>query len=74
MTNFMIMYDLLTNVTESEGYIPEQLNPFPSYPKLQEQLYDPFVFEQLALESQWWPVIHSSISAKKNDNCKVTHQ
>ena len=41
--------------------------PSPSYPGIQEQLYDPIVFVQLArLEWQSWdPWLHSSISEKK---------
>ena len=45
------------------GHSPVQLNPFPLYPLLQVQLYEPIVF--LHTPSSWQlcvPTLHSSIS------------
>ena len=44
-----------------------QVVPFPVYPVLQVQLWEPTVLVQYALISQiWLPVAHSSKSEKKN--------
>ena len=47
-------------------YIPVQLNPSPSNPKLHVQLYDPMVLVQLALPSQEWvSSLHSFTSVRE---------
>ena len=46
--------------------VPEHSCPFPAYPSLQEQLWEPLVLVQFAFTSQTWlPLMHSSISAKE---------
>ena len=41
-------------------------SPFPVYPFLQEQLWEPLVLVQFAFTSQTWlPLLHSSISSKE---------
>ena len=50
---------------------PLQIVPFPRYPELQVQLYDPNVFVQNAFEEQYWAAdIHSSTSAKEDRSMK----
>jgi len=48
--------------------VPEQVKPFPEYPRLHEQLKPPIVFEHVALESQLCvPNVHSLISVIRFD-------
>ena len=45
--------------------LPEQLNPSPLNPMLQEHVKDPTILVQFALTSQLWvPLVHSSTSEK----------
>ena len=51
---------------QSELYTPWHDFPFPKYPLLQVQLWEPLVLMQLAFMSQAWiPSLHSSISGRK---------
>ena len=45
--------------------VPEHTCPFPVYPSLQEQLWEPFVLVQFAFTSHaWLALLHSSTSVK----------
>ena len=47
--------------------VPEHTCPFPVYPFLQEQLWEPLVLVQFAFTSQTWlPSLHSLISETKS--------
>ena len=59
-----------TQRSQKVSTLPVQLRPFPIYPGLQKQWYDPFVLLQKAFALQSWEfVLHSSIS-KKGDRKK----
>ena len=56
-------------MTEIRNTIPEQLKPFPSYPELQEQLYEPGVLVQFAFSSHLLMFVPHSLISAKRDNC-----
>ena len=48
--------------------LPWHDSPFPEYPSLQVQLWEPLVLVQFAFTSQsWLPLLHSSISRSISD-------
>ena len=53
---------------EKDLNVPEHTCPFPVYPSLQEQLWEPLVLVQFAFTSQTWlALLHSSISVKRRN-------
>ena len=54
--------------SKSNLILPRHDSPFPVYPSLQVQLWEPSVLVQCAFMSQSWPpLLHSSISSRVSD-------
>lgn len=52
-------------------YLPKHVVPFPWYPRLHEQLWEPSVFLHTALMSQIWVLVAHSSTSKGKRKCNI---
>ena len=62
---------ILKKNSTNDHPLPVHVKPFPVKPLLHEQLYDPIVFVQFALESQLLSPAHSLTSV--SEKVKISH-